>query len=94
MSENTVFDTTFNEIILARLVELGWTKSDLARRLDVSVARIRALLKQNGVSEQVFKKCLLVLGLKFDIIEVSRPKPPPHLVRVGRMSVGNSGGAL
>ena len=77
----TMLRMSFNEIVLERLRDLGWTKSDLARRLQVTPSRIRALLKQEGMSEQVFKKCLLVLGLQFDIVETHRPKPPPQRER-------------
>jgi ribosome-binding protein aMBF1 (putative translation factor) len=90
----SVLRMSFNEIVLERLRDLGWTKSDLARRLDVTPSRIRALLKQEGMSEQVFKKCLLVLGLQFDIVETHRPKPPPHRTRPGIMTVGTFGGDL
>jgi ribosome-binding protein aMBF1 (putative translation factor) len=90
----SVLRMSFNEIVLERLRDLGWTKSDLARRLDVTPSRIRALLKQEGMSEQVFKKCLLVLGLAFDIVETHRPKPPPHRARPGIMTVGTFGGDL
>lgn len=81
--------TSFNDIVIERLRDLGWTKSDLARRLDVTPSRIRALLKQEGMSQQVFRKCLLVLGLKFDIFETHRPKPPPHRTKPGIMTVGD-----
>jgi hypothetical protein len=87
---SSVMTISFNQIVLERLQDLGWTKSDLARRLDVTPTRIRALLKQEGMSEMVFKKCLLVLGLQFDIVETHRPKPPPHRVRPGVMTVGGA----
>lgn len=88
---NTQPDTAFCEIVLARLHDLAWTKSDLARRLQVSPTRIRNLFKQSGMSESVFKKCLLVLGLAIDVVETHRPAPPPQPKRAGVMSV--NGGA-
>jgi transcriptional regulator with XRE-family HTH domain len=67
---------TFAQIVESRLKDLGWTKSDLARRLHVTPPRIRALLKQDVMTEATFLKCLHVLGLAIDIVEMSRPTPP------------------
>lgn len=67
---------SFSQIILDRLKDLGWNKSDLARRLQVTPPRIRALLKQDSMTETVFKKCCAVLGLEIKMTETSRPTPP------------------
>lgn len=77
MSNMTRYDNlSFSEIILNRLKELGWSKSDLARRLQVTPPRIRALLKQDSMTETVFRKCATVLGLSLSMTETSRPTPP------------------
>ena len=68
---------TFAQIVESRLKDLSWTKSDLARRLHVTPPRIRALLKQDVMTETTFLKCLQVLGLAIDIVETNRPAPPP-----------------
>jgi len=67
---------TFSEVIDFRLKDLNWTKSDLARRVGVTSARIRGMLRQESISELVFRKVLFVLGLEIDIMETCRPKPP------------------
>ena len=74
-------DTPFAQIILDRMAVLGWTKSDLARRLQVSPARINNLLRQDCISEHVFRKCTYVLGLSIETREVVRPAPPKLLKR-------------
>jgi len=70
---------TFGQIIEQRLVDLGWTKTDLARRLNVSPSRINNLLRQPSITENVFRKCLYVLGMTISIQEVERPSPPTEL---------------
>lgn len=82
---------SFSDIILARLKELGWSKSDLARRLQVTPARIRALLKQESMTETVFKKCSTVLGMSIIMTETSRPMPPeiPKKARYGMLVGGD-----
>ena len=77
----------FGEIIRQRLDELGWTKSDLARRLQVSAPRIHNLLAQGNITEQVAIKVFTVLGMRMEVVSVSRPKPPKVTPKVGGMKV-------
>lgn len=76
--------TPFAQIVHDRLDQLGWTQSDLARRLQVSPSRISNLLKQPTMTEIVLKKCLYVLGLTFEVREVSRPMAPQRPEKVTR----------
>lgn len=68
----------FASVIDHRLKELGWNRSDLARRLQVTPSRIRALLLQPSITETVFVKVCQVLGLQIQFVEVSRPEPPEY----------------
>lgn len=70
------YDRTFAQIIDARLKDLGWSRSDLARRLQVTPSRIRALLLQPCMTETVFLKICLVLGMRIRMEEISRPVRP------------------
>jgi plasmid maintenance system antidote protein VapI len=89
MQTLTANNIPFGEIVDARLKDLNWTKSDLARRLDVTPSRIRVLLQQPSMTEDSLKKLCFVLGLAIDIRETSRPTPPVHQRAQGRMTIGD-----
>lgn len=66
----------FSEMIVRRLLELRWTKSDLARRLNVTPSRIHALTKPGTtMNEWTFRKIACVLGLDVQMVELARPIP-------------------
>lgn len=77
-------DTPFAVIIQNRLDQLGWSHSDLARRLQVTPSRIHNLMRQPSITETVYRKCLYVLGLSPEIREVSRPVAPSRPKKVSR----------
>lgn len=70
--EETPIQMTFGQIIARRLKELGMTKSELARQLGVTPSRIRALLKQKNMSEQVVRRCAAAAHLQilFSVIPI------------------------
>lgn len=74
-------------LIQRRLDDLGWTKSDLARRLKVTPARITNLLTQGNMTEGTALKVFTVLGLRLEAVETSRPSPPTFERKHGGMTV-------
>lgn len=76
MAASRPLQTPFAKTIEARLKDLKWTKSDLARRVNVTPSRIRRLLHQSNLTEHTMQVLFTALGLQIEYREVARPEPP------------------
>lgn len=66
------------DIVLRRLKELKWTKSDLARCVNVTPSRIRKLLQQDNITEHTLRVLFAALGLHLEYREIAKPQPPKY----------------
>lgn len=64
----------FGQIIAGACKRTGTSHAELARRLNVAKPRVPAFLRGDNMSEALFKRCVLALGLDLEVNLVKRRK--------------------